>query len=143
MGENQKPLLTRRVLMRTALASCLIAVLAWARPAGAVEAPPAAETPPAALASSDGLMAKVKAEHPDAQILKIELLRGEQADLPEWIYEVKLFPPDGRILRLTYDARTLALVEAVGGGHACRHGGRHGEGSYGDGPRRLRMRRGW
>jgi hypothetical protein len=112
--------------LRAALALLLFSALA-----PALASP---ENAPAGVASADSVIAKVKAEHPGAKILKIELTRGEDADLPEWIYEVKLFPPDGRILRLTYDARSLALVETAGPGSECRRGG---------GPARLRLRRGW
>jgi hypothetical protein len=125
MGDNREPPTTRRDFMRCALTPFFLAVCA--RPAGAAAGAPAAV---------EGLLAKIKAEHPEAEILKIELLRGGEAGLPEWIYEVKLFPPDGRILKLTYDAKTLALVEALGGEYGCgrRNGPRR---------RRLRLRRGW
>lgn len=125
--QRGKPWRTLRALIFSALASFLLTpALA---PADAMANPL-----PAGVATADGVLAKVKAEHPDGVVLKIELLRPENAELPEWIYEVKLFPPDGRILRLTYDAKTLAHIETVGGGHHCRHGGEH---------KRLRMRQGW
>lgn len=125
--KRRDPWRTFRALLLSALASF------WLIPA-LPTASAAAEPLPAGVATAEAVLAKVKAGRPEAVVLKMELLRPQDADLPEWIYEVKLFPPDGRILRLTYDAKTLALLETAGGGHHCRHGGRH---------RHMRMRQGW
>lgn len=84
---------------------------------------------PTDLRNMDALLSKIRADYPAAQILKAELHRGEEEGDPTWIYKVKLFPPDGRIMKLIYDARTLVLIGAYG-----RHEG---------GPRRMRFRHGW
>lgn len=89
----------------------------------------AADTPPASV---DQLLARIRAEHPNARVLKVELLPSTVASGAGALYEVKLFPADGRIIKLVYDARTLALVEVIGGS------------DYGEPERRrLRLRRGW
>lgn len=131
MGENQRPLLTRRAFPPLILAAFLL-VLAQPMALAKDEARPP-------LASAEAVLARIKEAHPDAQILKIELLRNEEEEGPAWIYEAKLFPPDGRILKLAYDAQTLALLETTGGEH-------NGEGQHhqhGHRPCRLRLRRGW
>lgn len=116
----------RRTVLRLLALALLGAV--WLAAAGDGRGAEAESTP--ALVPMDRVLAKVKAEHPHARILKAELLPAEEDSGRDWFYEVKLFPPDGRILKLVYNARTLALVERIGGG---------------DGPhrRRLRLRRGW
>jgi hypothetical protein len=126
MGHDaRKKKLTRRAVLRRLALVCFGAIsLATGASASAGTA-----NPPA-LVSVDRLLAKVKAEHPRARVLKAELLPAEEGSGRDWLYEVKIFPPDGRILKLVYDARTLALLEQIGGG-----GGPH--------QRRLRLRRGW
>lgn len=114
----------RAVLRRLALALIGAAIITASAAAGA------GTGDPPALQPVDRLLAAVKAEHPQARILKAELLAAEDGTGRDWLYVVKIFPPDGRILKLVYDARTLQLLERIGGG---------------DGPhrRRLRLRRGW
>ncbi len=114
----------RRALLRRLTALFLGLTLLATAAAGANTADPPA------LVSVDRLLARVKAEHPHAHILRAELLPAAEDSGHDWLYEVKIFPPDGRILKLVYDARTLALLERIGGKR-----GRH--------RRRLRLRRGW
>lgn len=64
---------------------------------------------PIASAEFEQLLAKVRAEHPDASILKVERERSESNAKAE-VYEVKLLRPDGQVLKLYYDAATLAPV---------------------------------
>ena len=45
----------------------------------------------AAVASAERLLAKIEAERPEAEILRIQLRRRKAAGFPDWIYEVKLF----------------------------------------------------
>jgi len=63
-------------------------------------------------AAMEKLLARIKARYPKASILKID--RTSQ-DLEGWIltYKVKLFPPDGRIVWLKFDARTLEALEGA------------------------------
>lgn len=91
----------------------------------------AREEPRAPAAPLDRLLARIKAEHPGASILRAEL---RTLDLEGWwlTYEVKLLRRDGSIARMTYDARTLELIDAAGG--------RHGPGPH---RRRERWRGGW
>lgn len=80
-------------------------------------------------AGLEQLLSKVKAEHPNASILKIE------HELPEGdgktaMYEIKLLRRDGQILKLYYDAATLEPVmrgeTADGGEHRRRRERRRG-----------------
>jgi hypothetical protein len=126
------------------IAACII----WILPTGGLRAEPAAEgvpasTPtkleaepgktdaqaPANLLNVDALLGKVRSDHPMALVLKVELHRGKEAGDPDWICEVKLFQPDGRIMKLFYNARTLTLIETYG--------------QHEDGPRRFRLRHRW
>jgi hypothetical protein len=87
---------------------------------------------PDGIRNINALLVKVRKNYPNAEVLKVELHRGDARDTPTWIYEVKLFPPDGHIMKLAYDAQTLAFLGAYGryeAGHPRR--------------RRLRRRRGW
>lgn len=56
----------------------------------------------------DALLLKIRANYPNARILKVELTREGAAGEGGLAYRVKLFPPDGRIRKLMFDARTLA-----------------------------------
>jgi hypothetical protein len=56
----------------------------------------------------DALLLRIKAEYPDARILKVELMQEDAAGESAPVYRVKLFSPDGRIRRLTFDVHTLA-----------------------------------
>lgn len=77
----------------------------------AVATAPANADRPIPLTSADieQLLSKVKAEHPNASILKVERERSEGGGKGE-VYEVKLLRPDGQVLKLYYDAATLAPV---------------------------------
>lgn len=75
------------------------------------------ETSSGTLAGFDRLLAKIKAEHPDTTILKAEM-RSRDLEGRQPVYEVKLLPADGRITRLTLDARTLEVLEHAQAGPA-------------------------
>ena len=51
------------------------------------------------------------------RVLKVELERETDHETPGWIYEAKVLTPEGHVLKLEYDAKTLALIEVKG-----RHG---------------------
>ncbi len=114
----------RRALLRCLTVAFLGTALLVTAAAGASPADPPA------LVSVDRVLARVKADHPRARVLRAELRPATEDSGHDWLYEVKIFPPDGRILKLVYDARTLALLERIGGGSGPRR-------------RRLRLRRGW
>jgi hypothetical protein len=69
--------------------------------------------PAIAVTAVAAVLAKIKADFPDASILKLDRrtadLEGEQLT-----YEVKLLTADGRIARLTYNAASAALIEQAG-----------------------------
>ncbi len=113
----------RAVLRRLALAFLGVTLAVVAETAANAVNPPT-------LVSVDRLLAKVKADHPRARILRAELRPAGRGSGRDWLYEVKIFPPDGRILKLVYDARTLQLLERIGGGREWRR-------------KRPRLRRGW
>jgi len=54
-------------------------------------------------------------------VLKVELERAEHAGEHLWVYALKLLTPDGDVLKLRYDARSLRLLQ------------KRGHGRYGDG----------
>lgn len=59
-------------------------------------------------ADLERLLSTVKAQHPEASVLKVERepAEGRRGDL----YEVKLLRPDGQVLKLYFDATSLAPV---------------------------------
>ena len=63
------------------------------------------KVPPADL---ERLLSAVKAQHPQASILKVEreAAEGNRGE----VYEVKLLRPDGQVLKLYFDAATMAPV---------------------------------
>lgn len=56
------------------------------------------------------------------RILKVEVERETIDGRPHWVYEAKLLTPDGIVLKLSYDARSLALLKQKG-----RYRKRHGD----------------
>lgn len=48
------------------------------------------------------------------RILKVELERESHAGDLKWVYEAKILTPDGRVLKLEYDASNLKLLELKG-----------------------------
>ncbi len=78
----------------------LVAIVALS--AGSLAAEPSRSIPGPEL---EKLMVKVKAEHPEARILKVE--REAEGGGAE-VYEVKLLRPDGQVLKLYFDVGTLA-----------------------------------
>ncbi|KIZ39394.1 MULTISPECIES: hypothetical protein [Rhodopseudomonas] len=114
--------------------SSLAAVMLALLPISAVaqiDAPPAApcalrgDAPVETTAAMQRLLAKIKARYPKASILRID--RTSQ-DLEGRIltYMVKVFPPDGRIVWLKFDARTLEPLDGAsaesGGRRDCKIG---------------------
>ena len=80
-------------------------------------------------AGLEQLLSKVKAEYPNASILKVEHERSD-GDRKTGVYEVKLLRRDGQILKLYFDAATLEPVmrgdTADGGEHRRRRERRRG-----------------
>ena len=66
----------------------------------------------------DRLLARIRRDV-GGRVLKVELER-ETDDGPGWLYEAKVLTPEGHVLKLEYDAKTLELLEIKG-----RHGRRH------------------
>jgi hypothetical protein len=66
-----------------------------------------------AIAPLEQLLARLGERFP-GRILKVELEREDDRPGPGWVYEVKLLTPSGNVLKLEYDARTLALIEVKG-----------------------------
>ncbi|NVN84923.1 MAG: PepSY domain-containing protein [Rhodopseudomonas sp.] len=96
-----------------AVSLMLIPISATAQTDAVPRAQPCAlhsDTPVETTAAMEQLLARIKASYPKASILKID--RTSQ-DLEGWIltYKVKIFPPDGRIVWLKFDARTLEPLE--------------------------------
>ena len=61
-----------------------------------------------APADLERLLAAVKAQYPEASVLKVERepAEGQRGDL----YEVKVLRPDGQVLKLYFDTTSLAPV---------------------------------
>ena len=79
--------------------------------------------PPADVQPLDRLLARLRAEFP-GRVLKVEL-EYEDDDGAGWIYEIKLLTPQGHVLKLDYDARTLELRELKGRTRERRRGRDH------------------
>lgn len=120
MGENRKPLQQGRQWLLALLLAILTASTVLAA------SPTLPQATPPGVASTDALLTKLRRAYPNADILRVELQRGTTQGGPDWLYAVKLFPKDGRILKLVIDARTLALVESIGGGGGGAGGGQGG-----------------
>ena len=88
----------------------------------------------------DALLGKIRKAYPKANLLKVERVSEEGNAHLLRFYQVKLLLPNGRILKLIYDVRTLALVETIGCPKACgrRQGNHHRRHRY-----RHRRRGGW
>lgn len=61
-----------------------------------------------AVAPLEDLLARVASQF-EGRVLKVEL-EWEDHVPGNWVYEVKLLSPDGRVLKLEYQARTLDLL---------------------------------
>ena len=48
------------------------------------------------------------------RILEVELERENHAGDLSWVYEAKVLTPDGRVLKLEYDASTMQLLKVKG-----------------------------
>lgn len=48
------------------------------------------------------------------RILKVELERENHAGGLTWVYEAKVLTPDGRVLKLEYDASNMKLLKLKG-----------------------------
>ncbi len=115
-------ILWRSSLARVTRAGAALAAILIA--AGPVNADRAISMSEAGL---EQLLSKVKAEHPNASILKVEHERSE-GDRKTGVYEVKLLRRDGQVLKLYYDAATLVPMM-------------HGDDAAGDGEHRRRRER--
>lgn len=47
-------------------------------------------------------------------IVKAELEREKRGGAKSWVYEIKLLTPQGNVLKLQYDARTMELLKVKG-----------------------------
>lgn len=101
---------------RTAMAATLLGLLGLAILAAAGAADDDHEAARAALQRGETmplsrLLALVEAEF-DGRLVEVELEREDG----RLVYEVEILTPAGRLIELTYDARTGALLEAEGAG---------------------------
>lgn len=67
------------------------------------------------------LLERLRQTHP-GEVLELELERENG----RWIYEVKLLQPDGRLVKLEFDARTAQLLATRRKAHPPRPGARPG-----------------
>jgi uncharacterized membrane protein YkoI len=58
------------------------------------------------------VLERLEREHP-GQVLEVELER----DGAQWVYEIKLLQPDGRLLKLLLDARTADVLRSKSRDH--------------------------
>jgi len=91
----------------------LLFCLALAAPALADE--DGDETPPAGLTPLALLLGHIRGQIP-GNVLKVELERADHAGKQLWVYALKLLTPDGDVLKLRYDAKSLRLLEKRGHG---------------------------
>jgi uncharacterized membrane protein YkoI len=59
------------------------------------------------------LFAEIRREY-QGRILKVELEQERHAEEPIWVYEAKILTPEGHVLELEYDAKSLELIEIEG-----------------------------
>jgi uncharacterized membrane protein YkoI len=59
------------------------------------------------------LFGKIRREF-QGRVLKVELERERHAGEPIWVYEAKILTPEGHVLELEYDAKSLELIEIEG-----------------------------
>jgi uncharacterized membrane protein YkoI len=59
------------------------------------------------------LFAKIRRDV-QGRILKVELERERHAEEAIWVYEAKILTPEGHVLELEYDAKSLELLEIEG-----------------------------
>jgi len=50
----------------------------------------------------------------DGRVLKVDLEQEWRVGGRIWVYEAKIITPDGDVLKLEYDARTLEVLELKG-----------------------------
>jgi uncharacterized membrane protein YkoI len=59
------------------------------------------------------LFARIREEF-EGWIVKAELERKNYGGAKGWVYEIKLLTPQGNVLKLKYDARTMELLKVKG-----------------------------
>lgn len=65
------------------------------------------------------ILAKLREDF-DGHVLKVDLEHEDDTAEREWVYEVKILTPEGNVLKLEYDAKSMELLELKG-----QHGRRH------------------
>jgi uncharacterized membrane protein YkoI len=68
----------------------------------------------------DDLLARIREDF-HGSILKVELEQEWRRDGRIWVYEAKILTPQGDVLKLEYDAKSLELLERKGGRERDRH----------------------
>ncbi len=71
------------------------------------------------IAPLNELLARIRGDFA-GRLLQVEL-EQEEEEVPRWVYEAKVLTPEGNVLKLEYDARSLELLEVKGHrGHGDR-----------------------
>ncbi len=65
------------------------------------------------IAPLNELLARVQEDFA-GRLLQIELEQEEDEEVLRWVYEAKVLTPEGNVLNLEYDARSLELLEVKG-----------------------------
>lgn len=68
----------------------------------------------------DRLLTRIR-QDVGGRVLKVELEHEPDDEKPIWIYEAKVLTPEGHVLKLEYDAKTLALREVRGRHESHQH----------------------
>jgi len=88
------------------------------------------ESQPTGLTPLALLLGQIHGKFP-GNVIKVELKRAEHAGKHVWVYALKLLTPDGDVLKLRYDAKSLRLLQKRGHGpYADRHD--HDDQEHGD-----------
>jgi uncharacterized membrane protein YkoI len=85
----------------------------WCSRIAAADGP---DIPGAEVAPLRELFARVRERFP-GNVLEVELEQEEHGRQAGWVYEVKLLTADGHVLKLSYDAINLELIEVKGRRH--------------------------
>ncbi len=59
------------------------------------------------------LLARIREEF-QGRVVKAELERERHGGKKLWIYEIKVLTPEGNVLKLEYDAKTMDLIKVRG-----------------------------
>ncbi len=57
------------------------------------------------------LLAAIRERFAEGRVLKLDLERERRPDGGLWVYEAKILMPDGDVLEVEYDARSLEVLE--------------------------------